>query len=73
MTQVDYMSIPVPVFHILPILNCSMHVQDYAGEVELAGSEEAHISISDGSVLGLKLYSILPGSKNRKRNDNILY
>lgn len=66
MTQVDYMNIAVPVFYILPTFNCSTHVQDYAGLVELAGGEKAHISISDGSVLGLKLYSILPGSKNRK-------
>lgn len=72
-TQADYMNIPVPVFQILPILNCPVHVQDYAELVELAGGEEAHISISDGSVLALKLYSILPGSKNRKRNNNILY
>lgn len=43
------MNIPVPVSYILPILNGSMHAQDYAG------GEEVHISISDGSVLGLKL------------------
>lgn len=62
------MNIPLPVFYSqLPILNCSMLAQDYAG------GQEAHISISDGSVLGLKVYSILPGSKNRNRNDNILY
>lgn len=49
------MNIPVPVFQIFQILNCPVHVQDYAELVELAGGEEAHISISDGSVLALKL------------------
>lgn len=50
-----------------------MHAQNHAGLLELAGGEEAHISISDGSVLGLKVYSIRPGSENRKRHDDILY
>lgn len=45
-------------------------VQSYAGLVGLvvlAGGEAAHIVISDGRVLGFKLYSNLPGSKSKKK------
>lgn len=48
----------------------SRSVQTYAGLMELAvlaGGEVAHIAISDGRVLGLKVYSILPGSKSKKK------
>ena len=38
-----------------------------AGLVGLAGGEAAHIAISDGRVLGFKVYSTLPGSKSKKK------
>lgn len=38
-----------------------------AGLAVLAGGEAAHIAISDGRVLALKLYSTLPGSKSKKK------
>lgn len=56
-------------YRIIHILSANMAFQvvllSYAGLavlVGLAGGEAAHIVISDGRVLGLKVYSTLPGS-----------
>jgi len=56
-----------PVIHILPVYTVFQVLPVYsyaalAGLVGLAGGEAAHIVISDGRVLGLNVYSILPGS-----------
>lgn len=53
----------------------SRSVQSYAGLAELVGpgeGEVVHIWISDGRVLALRVYSILPGSESKTKERAVI-